>query len=139
MNYDDFTGEIQHRLELGTRGTAVRAARAVLSTLGERLQEGEATDLAGSLPMEIDYYLESAESGQRFDYDEFVTRVAERANMNPEDRDDRSDASYYGQAVVALVADVVPESELRQVRDQLPNDENWDELFELVGVEGAFD
>ncbi|WP_455429877.1 DUF2267 domain-containing protein [Natronococcus zhouii] len=32
-------------------GAAVRATRAVLTTLGERVQEGEASNLAGPLPM----------------------------------------------------------------------------------------
>ncbi|PSQ50930.1 hypothetical protein BRD15_00465 [Halobacteriales archaeon SW_6_65_15] len=99
MNYSDFIGEVQHRLEMGTQGEAVRATRAVLETLGERLQEGEASDLAGPLPMEIDYYLESADHGQRFDYDEFISRVAERENMNPEDDDDRPEATSSNSSV----------------------------------------
>ncbi|NEU56830.1 DUF2267 domain-containing protein [Halorussus sp. MSC15.2] len=137
MNYDDFTGEVQHRIDTGTKGETVRATRAVLTTLGERLQEGEATDLAGPLPMEIDYYLESADHGQRFDFDEFVSRVAERERMDPDSDDDRPDAAFHAKAVTSLVADVVPESELEQVRDQLPDDEDWDELFELVGADDA--
>jgi len=139
MNYSDFIGEVQHRLEMGTQGEAVRATRAVLTTLGERLQEGEASDLAGPLPMEIDYYLESADHGQRFDYDEFISRVAEREGMDPESDDDLPDANFHAQAVVSLLAEVVPESELQQVRQQLPQDEDWENLFELVGAgEEAF-
>ena len=53
MNFDEFTGEIQHRLELSGTGEAVRAVRATLMTLGQRLPEGNAEDLAASLPMEI--------------------------------------------------------------------------------------
>jgi uncharacterized protein (DUF2267 family) len=139
MNYSDFIGEVQHRLEMGTQGEAVRATRAVLETLGERLQEGEATDLAGPLPMEIDYYLQAADHGQRFDYDEFLARVAERENRDPED-DDLPDANFHAQAVVSLFAEVVPGSEVEQVRQQLPQDEDWETLFELVGAgEEAFD
>lgn len=69
MNFDQFTGQVQNRLELPGTGEAVRAIRATLMTLGERIQEGEAKDLAGPLPMEIDYYLTGAvtEHGQRFD------------------------------------------------------------------------
>lgn len=102
MDFSDFTGEVQHRLELGTQGEAVRATRAVLSTLGERIQEGEATDLASPLPQEIDYYVVSVDHGQRFDHDEFVSRVAERAEV------DEADAAFYGQALVALLAECVP-------------------------------
>ncbi|WP_435178994.1 DUF2267 domain-containing protein [Halorussus sp. AFM4] len=138
MNFDDFTGDVQHRLEFGTTGETVRAVRATLTTLGERVQAGEASDLAGPLPVDLDWYLEAAESGQRFDFDEFVGRVAERENMDPEDDDDRSDAAYHAQVVVATLAEVVPESELDQVRDQFPDDGDWDELFELVDAEEPF-
>jgi uncharacterized protein (DUF2267 family) len=37
MDFNDFTGEVQHRLELATQGEAVRATRAVLQTLSERI------------------------------------------------------------------------------------------------------
>ena len=132
MDFSDFTGEVQHRLELGTQGEAVRASRAVLQTLAERLHEGEATDLAGPLPMEIDWYLKSADHGQRFGWDEFVDRVGERAGV------EESDAVFYAQAVVALVGDLAPGSELDDVRNGLP-DEEFDALFELVGQEETFE
>ncbi|MFC7079012.1 DUF2267 domain-containing protein [Halorussus caseinilyticus] len=127
MKYDDFMGAVQHRLELPDTGRTVRATRAVLQSLGERLQEGEAADLAGPLPMEVDYYLESADSGQRFDYDEFVGRVADRANV------ERADAAYYGKVVVGLVSELVPAGEIEQVRAQLPED--YDDLFDLMDAE----
>jgi uncharacterized protein (DUF2267 family) len=53
-NFDEFTGQVQHRLELPGTGHAVRAARASLSTLGRRIPEGAAADLAASLPLDID-------------------------------------------------------------------------------------
>ncbi|MFB6165913.1 MAG: DUF2267 domain-containing protein [Haloarculaceae archaeon] len=128
MNYDEFTGRVQHRLELPGTGEAVRAIRATLSTLGERLQAGEASDLAAPLPMEIDRYLLTADSGQRFDFDEFVSRVHEREGMA--EASDRADAAYHARVIVAVVAECAPAAELRQVRDQLPAD--YDGLFELV-------
>ena len=127
VQFNDFVGHVQHRLELPGEGGAVRATRAVLTTLGERLQDGVATDLAGQLPMEIDYYLESAESGQRFDYDEFVERVAERANQ------DESEAAYYGRVVVGLVSELVSRAEIEEIRAQLPDD--YDDLFALIDAE----
>ena len=132
MNFDQFTGQVQNRLELPGTGETVRAIRATLMTLGERIQEGEARDLAGPLPMEIDWYLTEAvtEHGQRFDWNEFVGRVAEREGLT--DQDDRADAAYHARVVVAVVADLVSGTELQQVRDQLPGDEDYDELFELV-------
>jgi len=127
MQYNEFMGIVQNRLELPELGRAVRATRAVLTTLGERLQEGEATDLAGPLPMEVDYYLEAADSGQRFDYGEFVERVADRANA------DESEAAYYARVVVGLVSELVPAGEIEQVRAQLPDD--YGDLFQLIDAE----
>lgn len=124
MNFSEFVGQLQHRLELAEEGRAVRAARATLSTLGERITEGEANDLASPLPMEIDRFLREAESGQRFDFDEFVDRVAEREEV------ERSDAVYHAKVVLALVGEVTPGNEMNQVRGQLP--EEFDPLFELV-------
>jgi uncharacterized protein (DUF2267 family) len=129
MDYDHFLGQVQHRLELSSTGEAVRVTRAVLTTLGERLQEGEARDLAGPLPMEIDRYLLTADSGQRFDFDEFVDRVAERGHA------DRSEAVYRAQVLVALLSEVVPGGEMQQVRDQLPA--GFDPLFGLIDEEST--
>lgn len=130
MNFDEFTGQVQNRLELPGTGETVRAIRATLTTLGERLQEGEAKDLSGSLPMEIDRYLLEADSGQRFDWDEFLDRVWERENMT--DPDDRADAAYHARVIIDVVNDAVTPNEMEQVRNQLPSDEDWDDLFELV-------
>lgn len=127
MQYNEFIGQVQHRLELGQFGLAVRATRAVLSTLGERLHEGEATDLASPLPMEIDRFLADGEHGQRFDYHEFLDRVAERGQT------DRPTANYHAQQVLAVVAEVVPSGNIEKARNGLPDD--FDPLFEAVEFE----
>jgi uncharacterized protein (DUF2267 family) len=135
MNFDEFTGEVQHRLELPGTGETVRAIRATLLTLGQRIPEGNAEDLAASLPMEIKWYLTGAvhEHGQRFDWREFVTRVSEIEGA------DRSAAAYHAQVVVDLVGTLVPQSDLQQLRDQLPeseDDENWRKLFAVIDAGG---
>lgn len=134
MNFDEFTGEAQNRLELPGTGETVRAIRATLMTLGQRIPEGNAEDLAASLPMEIKWYLTGAvhEHGQRFDWSEFVARVSEIEGVEP------SDAAYHAQVIMDLVGSLVPPSDLRQLRDQLPeseDDENWRKLFAVVDAE----
>ncbi|QLG61871.1 DUF2267 domain-containing protein [Halorarum salinum] len=131
MDFDEFTGTIQHRLELPGTGETLRAIRATLMTLGRRIPEGAAEDLAASLPMEIRWYMTGAihDHGQRFDWREFVSRVAEIENA------DGADAAYHARVIVDLVHTLVPESDFRQLRDQLPeseDDENWGQLFEIV-------
>jgi uncharacterized protein (DUF2267 family) len=135
MDFDEFTGEVQHRLELPGTGETVRVIRATLSSLGERIPAEAAEDFAASLPMEVDWYMTGAvhEHGQRFGWPEYLDRVTERS------RADRPDAAYQAQVVVDLAASLVPESDLRQLRDQLPeaeDDENWRKLFEVVDAGG---
>lgn len=125
MQYDAFLGEIQHRLELATKGDAAQMTRIVLNTLGERLGEGEASDLAAQLPTEIDRHLTEPRNGQQFSYMAFLERIAERADFS------EADAQFSAQAVLALVAECVPDSEMEQVRVQLPDD--YASLFEFAG------
>jgi uncharacterized protein (DUF2267 family) len=135
MNFDEFTGQLQHRLGTPGTGETVRAARATLSTLGSRIPAGAAEDLAASLPMEIDWYLTGAvhEHGQRFDWREFVQRVAEIEGTEPQD------AAYHAQIVIDLVAELVPPSDLEDLRGMLPeaeDEENWRKLFAVVDAGG---
>jgi|GEM_PF-509154 len=124
MDFDEFTGTVQHRLDFPGTGETVRAIRATLSTLGQRIPADAAEDLAASLPMEIKWYMTGGvhEHGQRFDWSEFVDRVAETEGV------ERSEAAYHAQVIVDLVGTVVPESDIRDLRWQLPGadaDENW--------------
>ena len=135
MDFDEFTGEIQHRLELPGTGESVRSIRATLMTLGQRIPEGNAEDLAASLPMEIKWYMTGAvqDHGQRFDWSEFVERVSEIEGGDPRD------AAYHARVILDLVHTVVPESDFRDLRGQLPeseDDENWRKLFEVVDAGG---
>lgn len=127
MNYDDFLGQVQSRLKLASRAEAVRATRVILTTLGERLQAGEAKDLASPLPMEIDRFLLDADSGQRFSFDEFVKRIAAGENVDP------PDAVYHAQQVMKLLHEAVPPGEMAQIRGQFPED--YTPLFKLVDTE----
>jgi uncharacterized protein (DUF2267 family) len=128
MDFDEFTGTVQNRLELPGTGEAVRASRATLLTLGQRLPEGNAADLAASLPMEIKWYMTGAvhEHGQRFDWSEFVDRVAAIEQTDP------AEAAYHARVIVDLVHTLVPESDFQQLRDSLPEDDDWGKLFEVV-------
>lgn len=141
-SYNDFIGEVQHRIEAGRQSEAVRMTRAVLTTLGERVEEGGATDIAGALPMEIDWYILQADHGQQFDFDEFIDRVQARLSYEDLDLDtdygrpsemERADVVFNTQAVVALLSEAVPGGVLANVEEQLPED--YEDLFKFVDVE----
>lgn len=127
MKYDKFIGKVMNELQIGTRAKGVRAVRATLTALGERLQEGDATDLAGALPMEIDFYVLNAEHGQSFGFDDFVDRVMEIDNV------DRPDAVYRAKVVMKIVGEAVPQGEIEDIMQGLPDE--FDQLFELVELE----
>ena len=140
--YTDFIGEVQHRIEAGRQAEAVRTTRAVLETIGERVDEGGATDIASPLPMEIDRYLLQVDHGQQYDFDEFVGRVHERLNYDDLDLDtgygkpsgvDESETVFRIKAVTALLSETVPGGQMANVEEQFP--EEFDEMFELVDAE----
>ncbi len=140
--YSDFLGEVQHRIEAGRQAEAARTTRAVLETLGERVDEGGATDVASPLPMEIDRYLLQVDHGHQFGFDAFIDRVLDRLNYDDLDLDapygkpssiDRAEAVFRTQAVVALLSEVVPGGEIAHVEDQFPDE--FEDLFELVHAE----
>ncbi len=124
MNYDEFVNELQHRLELPDRGRTIRAIRATLTALGERLHPDEAEDLASNLPMEIDRFLLEADSNQRFGFREFVERVSDI------EKQDEPDAVYHAKQIIGLVGEVAPTGEIEDVINSLPDE--FEDLFELV-------
>ncbi len=135
MNFDEFTGEIQHRLELPGTAETLRVIRATLMTLGERIPEENASDLAASLPMEIKWYLAGAikNHGQRFDWSEYIDRVSEITGEEP------PVAAFQARVIIDFIQTQVPASDFRELRQQLPedeDDENWQKLFEVVDAGG---
>lgn len=132
MDHDTFIGEVQQRSDLASRGEADSATRAVLSTLGQRITEDEAEDIAAQLPMEIGRYLtDDVEHAQQFDFEEFAERVAEKAEAADVEDDPRGTA----QAVVSVAVEAIDGGELRDIVSQLPQNEAYGGL--LTGVEEA--
>jgi len=127
MHYDEFIGRVQNRARLGTSGEAVRATRATLEVLGQRLFGGEAKDLAAQLPREIAHYLTSDRGSESFGLQDFFRRVSEREQV------ELPDAIHHARAVISVVRDSVTEGELQDVLAQLP--EEYNALFES-GSEG---
>ncbi|WP_276255282.1 DUF2267 domain-containing protein [Halomontanus rarus] len=79
MERQQFTETVNERTDADLEGEAVTdTVRAVLSTLGERLSDDQARDLAAQLPGDLGSPLTEGESGQRFSEEEFVARVDQR-------------------------------------------------------------
>lgn len=121
MRFEQFVGQVQHRARLGTEGEAVRAVRATLETLGERLFGGEADNLAAQLPQEVGHYLREPAASESFDLDEFFRRVSEREG------EDLPEAAYHARVVIEVLREAVSPGLIDKVLDQLP--EEYDKLF----------
>jgi uncharacterized protein (DUF2267 family) len=122
MQHDEFIGQVQARARLSSRGDAERASRATLETLGERIPEGLADNLAAQLPHEIGEHLRrtvvyaGAATGERFDRGVFVARVAARAGV------DEPQAAYLARAVVEVVDEATEGTIMSKVLESVPSD-----------------
>lgn len=127
MTYDEFMGQVQHRARLASTGEAVRATRATLEVLAQRLFGGEAANLAAQLPMEIKPYLAEPEVRDNFDLKEFFWRVSEIEGV------DLPVSIHHARAVISVLCDAVSPNEIDDVLAQLP--EEYYPLFQS-GSEG---
>ncbi|WP_318205294.1 DUF2267 domain-containing protein [Streptomyces sp. SCL15-4] len=95
MRHDEMIGKVQALAQLPDRGTAERAAHAVVRTLAERLPSGLARHVAAQLPPDLAAEMreaadasagrDSGTAGERFGLTTFTGRVAVRAGTD-EDR-----------------------------------------------------
>lgn len=121
MKHDQFIGLVQDRARLASRGDAEGATRATLETLGERIPEHLAVNLASQLPPEIGEHLRrtvtmgGAATGERFGLHEFTGRVAERGHTDPP-------TAVFQSRVVIEVINEVTEGIVDKIRDALPED-----------------
>jgi uncharacterized protein (DUF2267 family) len=99
----------------GLAGEAVeRAIEATLVTLGERISEGEAEDLARHLPDSLAAMIRRPGPAQPIDAAEFFRRVAQREGTEPDT------AERHAAAVVAALGRRVGRKELHDMLSQLP-------------------
>jgi len=99
------------------REEARRITEATLSTLGERLTESQAHELARHLPAGLAAEMEQREGrAEAFPYDEFVRRVAVRGGVSV------ATARRDARAVLTTLTEALPETELDYVRASLSAD-----------------
>ena len=133
MDYDTFLGEVQNLAEFPSQEDAVRVTRITLELLSRRIQPTDADNLAAQLPEEIGRHLEMVDEVDRFDWDEFVDRFVEAGGYNPDS--DEGEAVHHARSVIAVIDEATAGGTLEDIRDGLPADDDWDELFEYVDQE----
>lgn len=122
MQHDEFIGQVQARGKLSSRGQAERVTRSVLETIGDRIPDGLAENLAAQLPHEVGEHLRRTTEpdkhgmGERFDRDEFIERVVDRSGL------DRPQAVYAARVVCEVMDEAVQGAVLTKVLDSLPQE-----------------
>ena len=117
MQTDEFLGQVQNKAHLATLGEAMRATRATLETLAERLGPDDTRHLAAQLPHEIQLFL--ADPGavpERFSSAEFLLRVCAREGI------DLKLSTDHARAVIDVLTQAVSPGESIDVLDRLPDD-----------------
>lgn len=125
MNFDEFVERVQSITGVRTVQEAVKATRATLQVLGQRLTPEEADDLAAQLPEGLKEFVMAAGPGPKdFDFDEFFRKIAEGEGV------DYSTAIDHARAVVVVMMEAVTPGEIEDVKQQLP--EEYKPLFREV-------
>jgi uncharacterized protein (DUF2267 family) len=114
IDYEGFISTVEQEATV-EHDDAERAARATLATLGERISEGEARDIAEQLPEPLRDVIIDGRDPERFDVGEFVHRVAEREGI------EEPLAKEHARAVFAALGRAVDEREIEDLRAQLPS------------------
>lgn len=83
ITQEQFVTTVAHAARIGF-DRAERATEATLQTLAERIDAGEARQLAAELPDEIAPWLATTTPAERLGIDEFLRRVAEREGVDIE-------------------------------------------------------
>ncbi len=114
MNYDRFIGLVRNRALLVSEGEALKATRATLETLSERLEGEEAARLAQQLPSEISYFISPQAIPLDMELNEFFSRVAIRESS------DLPQAVYHARAVMSVLQEALPPKDMTELRSRLP-------------------
>lgn len=128
MDETEFVTTVRRRANLESDAVAWAITMATLQTLGERLTMGEVDDLAMQLPESLaDALREHGQVPGDFSFDEFRSRVDDRANIEGDSR------PTLERAVGVTFAEAVSDDELDDARAQLPPE--YDCLFWMADPE----
>jgi uncharacterized protein (DUF2267 family) len=122
MQFDDFVTRVQEQTRLDTRDEAIQITRAVLETLGERLDRKVRNGVEAQLPNELkEFLLARAEHGDLYDVHEFYNRVGARADLTYGDATERT------RQVISVLREAIPDGEIEDILEDLPPE--YGELF----------
>jgi uncharacterized protein (DUF2267 family) len=118
MQEHEFVSAVKESLDLPDNRSAERAVKATLTVLGQRLEGGEAKDLASQLPGSLADALPNEGGGERFDVDTFYQRIAEQEG----DGVTVAQARQHARAIAKGLETALTDGEWQNFTSQLPND-----------------
>ena len=122
MQFDDFITRVQEQARFDSREESIQLTRAVLETLGERLDRKVRNGLEAQLPNELkEFLLARAEHGDLYDVHEFYNRVGARADLTYGDAKERT------RQVISVLREAIPGGEIEDILEDLPAE--YRELF----------
>jgi uncharacterized protein (DUF2267 family) len=117
MQLNEFVGQVQRGARLPNPEQALKATRATLETLAQRLGPDGSRHLAAQLPEGIAQYLGDREvAAENFSSKEFLERVSAREGVGP------PDSVTHTRAVLATLQHALSAGEIRKVLERLPTD-----------------
>lgn len=117
MQFDDFITRVQEQARLDSREEAISLSRAVLETLGERLDRKVRNGVEAQLPDELkEFLLARKEHGDQYGLEEFYNRIGARADLP------YGDATQRTRQVLSVLQEAVPDGEIQDIREDLPPD-----------------
>lgn len=129
MNEHEFLAAVERRTDVGSSEEADAVADATLRTLGDRIVQGGAENVASQLPGQVGDSLTSAPpEADQLSVEAFTRRVETREReFSPLDD---ADGERYARAVLEVLGEAVSGGELDDARAQLPDE--FDPLFDPV-------
>ncbi|MDD7920554.1 DUF2267 domain-containing protein [Actinomycetospora callitridis] len=118
MQEHEFVSAVKESLDLPDNRSAERAVKATLTVLGQRLEGGEAKDLASQLPGSLADALPNEGGGERFDVDTFYQRIAEQEGEGVT----VAQARQHARAIAKGLETALTDGEWNNFTSQLPND-----------------
>lgn len=117
VGIDAFLARVEEYGQLVSRDESQELTQATLAALAERVSTGQASDLAGWLPAPLRPYLRAAsEPATPFDSRVFIRQVMDVRHL------DSASAQRQVRAVLAAVREQVPEKEVSDTLEQLPQE-----------------
>lgn len=122
MQFDEFINRVQEQTRMDGPEDAERIARAVLETLGERIDRKVRNGVVAQLPPALkDLVLERAQTNDQYTLEEFYNRVGARAGLTHQTARERT------RQVLSVFQEAIGEGETRQILESLPTD--YGQLF----------